>query len=329
MGPYIDAARKKIGAIASELQSGDPRPDVRFALVTFRDRGDEYVTRAHDFTPELSRMRGWLDDTTANGGGDTPESVLEGLKAGIVELGWSPNDGASMKLLYLVGDAAPHHYKDSPTEAWLADEALRRGIIMHTIACGSMEGDGQSFFESMARRTEGRPFRLAEVGRATRARASSPSVAPSISGAGATGTSSLGAAVSGSAKAYSSALGIAYKGAALPEVATRELTTTPLSVESGLLGAQLRVIRDRAAWSDLWAAHTSLAAGPRPPLPNVDFTVSQVLVLGGADEGLSLVKLESGDGVRWASLQLTASPGVRFVLIPADNTQVVAKGGGR
>jgi hypothetical protein len=56
MGPYIDAARQKIGAIANDLQSGDPRPEVRFALVSFRDRGDEYVTRVRDFSPELARM---------------------------------------------------------------------------------------------------------------------------------------------------------------------------------------------------------------------------------------------------------------------------------
>src|SRR5581483_2149938 len=56
-------------------------------------------------------------------------------------------------------------YAESPTEAWLANEALKRGIVLHTLACGGMGGDGQRFFEEMARRTEGRPFRLADAPR--------------------------------------------------------------------------------------------------------------------------------------------------------------------
>jgi hypothetical protein len=326
MGPWIDAARQKIESIANDLASGDPAPDVRFGLVLYRDKGDAFVTKTHDFTRSIDEMHGWLNATRADGGGDTPESVLEGLKAGIVELGWSPDDGNSVKLLYLVGDAEPHHYKDSPSEKWLADEALKRGIVMHTIACGSMEGNGQKFFEEMARRTEGRPFRLTDaVRRGTGARRSRE-----ISAAGATSASSLGAAVSGSARAYSSALGIAYKPSSLPPIAFTGLATPYYAGATGLLGAQVRLIADQAAWTDLWAAHTSLASdaseGRRPAPPLVDFQRVQVLVLGGADAGLDLVKLETGDGVRWATVRAGA-PGVRFLVVPADKSIVITKGG--
>jgi Mg-chelatase subunit ChlD len=326
MQPWIDAARQKIDAIATELAAGDPPPDVRFALVTYRDKGDAYVTRTRDFTRDLAAMRTWLTDTRADGGGDTPEAVLEGLKAGVVELSWSPDDGQSMKLLYLVGDAPPHHYKDSPTEAFIAAEALRRGIVLHTIACGSMDSAGQGFFEEMARRTEGRPFRLADsVPRRESTAAARARLAAHVSAAGATGTTSLGAAVSSSARAYSSALGIKYASTARP------VTTAPLAVpsssSSGLLGAQLRVVSDQTAWTDLWAAHTSVEERSSPP-PAVDFSRFQVLVLGGADAGLELTRLEAGDGVRWATLRSSA-PGVRFLVVPTDKTVIVAKGGAR
>ncbi len=185
-----------------------------------------------------------------------------------------------------------------------------------------MEGDGQKFFEEMARRTEGRPFRLTDVvarsGAGARGR---------VSAAGATSTVSLGAAVSNSARAYSTALGIAYKPSALPPIAFSTLPTPAQASSTGLLGAQLRTISDQGAWTDLWAAHTSL--GPdanRPPPPAIDFARSQVIVLGGADAGLELVKLETGDGVRWATVR-AAAPGVRFVVIPADKSIVITKGG--
>jgi Mg-chelatase subunit ChlD len=320
MQPWIDAARQRIDAIATDLAAGQPPPDVRFALVTYRDKGDAYVTKAHDFTRALEEMRGWLKDTRADGGGDTPEAVLEGLKAGIVQLGWSADDGQTMRLLYLVGDAPPHHYKDSPTEAWLANEALRRGIVLHTIACGGMDQAGQGFFEEMARRTEGRPFRLTD---AVSRRESTATARARLSAAGATSTSSLGAAVSSSARAYSSALGIRYAPSARPIPVTP--LTVPTTLTSGLLGAQLRVISDQTAWSDLWSAHTSTVEAA-PPAPPVDFSRYQVVVLGGSDAGVELIQLEGGDGVRWATLR-SAVPGPRFVLVPADKTVIVAKGG--
>jgi hypothetical protein len=326
MGPWIDSARRKIDAVASDLAAGQPPPDIRFALVTYRDKGDAYVTRAHDFTRELGTMREWLRDTRAEGGGDTPESVLEGLKAGLVGLAWTPSSGNSMKLLYLVGDAPPHHYLDSPTEAWIAAEALRRGIVIHTIACGEMEADGQKFFEEMARRTEGRPFRLTEsVPRRDATAAARARLGSTVSAAGATGTTSLGAAVSGSARAYSSALGIKYTASARP--IANAPATVPTVSSTGLLGAQIRVVSDARALTDLWAAHVSTIAGAPPP-PSIDFARNQLLVLGGADAGLELTALESGDGVRWATVR-TASPGVRFLLVPADPAPLIAKGGSR
>jgi hypothetical protein len=318
MQPWIDAARERIDAISSEIAAGDPPPDVRFALVTFRDRGDAYVTRKRDFTRELATMRGWLKETNADGGGDTPESVLEGLKVGIVDLDWSVGDQSTMKLLYLVGDAPPHHYAESPTEEWLANEALKRGIVLHTLACGGMADEGQRFFEEMARRTEGRPFRLSDAPRRRHASAATTA-------AGATTTTSLGAAVSGSARAYSSAIGIAYKPTAQP-VALTPIAPPAIGAPSGLLGGGLRRVTDASALSDLWAAHASLAGDTRHPAPpKIDFVKSELLVLGGEDAGLELVALEPGDGVRFATVRAGA-PGPRFVIVPADARPIVIKG---
>src|SRR5215470_6378384 len=61
MEPWIDAARSRIAGIAHDLASGDPQPEVRFALVEFRDKGDAFVTRVHPFSPELAVMQKELD----------------------------------------------------------------------------------------------------------------------------------------------------------------------------------------------------------------------------------------------------------------------------
>jgi hypothetical protein len=137
MGPYIDEARRRIKDIADGLATGTPRPELRFALVSFRDKGDEYVTRLDKLTAKIDEIKGALDRTKAAGGGDTPESVLEGLAVAIRQLDWSVTDGHVIKLIYLVGDAPAHHYDDSPREKDLAAEARHKGIVIHTIVCGN------------------------------------------------------------------------------------------------------------------------------------------------------------------------------------------------
>lgn len=308
MGPWIDEARARIKAIAADLAAGDPQPDVRFALVSYRDRGDAYVTRVHPFDRDLGAMRAALDATRAQGGGDTPEAVLEALAVGIDGLKWSDTPG-TVKLLYLVGDARPQHYPDGPDEQTLLTLALERGIVIHTIACGRMSTSGQAFFEQMARFSEGRPFRLADgvkVG-----------AGPTAAGAAAAG--SLRAAVSGTARAYTGAAGVTFAGVPVKVTA---LPTSPTPA-SGLMGAHLRVVADAATWADLWRAHVGAEDAPPTP-PAVDFAAQQVLATGGADAGLELVGLAESDGVRVATVR-PAAPGVRFALVPAADAPVVVR----
>ena len=86
MGSYIAEARSRIKDIAEALSHGTPAPALRFALVSFRDKGDAYVTRLDKFTAKIDEIKQALDRTEAAGGGDTPESVLEGLAVAIRQL---------------------------------------------------------------------------------------------------------------------------------------------------------------------------------------------------------------------------------------------------
>src|SRR5687767_1611367 len=48
MSGLIDAAKRKIWAIANEIAKGKPAPRIRMGLVAYRDKGDAYVTRTFD-----------------------------------------------------------------------------------------------------------------------------------------------------------------------------------------------------------------------------------------------------------------------------------------
>lgn len=309
MGSYIDEARRRIKDIADGLASGTPTPALRFALVSFRDKGDAYITRLDKFTAKIDEIKGALDRTTAGGGGDTPESVLEGLAVAIRQLDWSATDGHVIKLIYLVGDAPAHHYDDSPSEKGLAAEARKKGIVIHTIVCGrGMGPEGLATWDQLARLTEGRTLTLADGSRAAVARTGAASGAPATT---------LAAGIGSTTKAYSASVGVDYGSS--PAVAT-----TPLAVadpgRSGLVGAQVRWIDDPLAWSDLWAAHVSvLPDAARTPPPAVDFTRSHVLVVGGADAGLEVESVHATSSGNAATLK-PAAAGVRFVVIPRGGT---------
>ena len=311
MGAYIEQARARIGQIAQSLAEGEPKPDVHFALVAFRDKGDEFVTRVKPFTPKLEEMKAYLDATVAAGGGDTPEAVLEALKAALVELAWTPKqskgDENVVRLIYLVGDAPAQHYADSPEESWLAREARNRGIVLHSIACGA-DASLEATFDGLARHTEGRFFRLDESARSL-ARAGLAGQSPGLSGT-----------LTDTTRAYSSSIGVNYAGGSGTALATAPLSgVEPLGDRSGLLGAHVRWARTGAVWSALWKAHVSaLPAAEQPAVPAIDFSKQQVLVLGGSDAGLELVSVERKGARRVAKVKPGASPGVRFFVVEAE-----------
>jgi Mg-chelatase subunit ChlD len=135
MGGLIDGAKRKIWSIARRIGEGRPRPALSIALVGYRDRGDEYVTRVHDFSRDMDEVHERLMAFQASGGGDTPEHVSAALGAAVNQLSWS--HGPALRIIFLVGDAPPHvDYQDGHDYARYARTARGRGIAVETIQCG-------------------------------------------------------------------------------------------------------------------------------------------------------------------------------------------------
>ncbi|MEO1294071.1 MAG: vWA domain-containing protein, partial [Pseudomonadota bacterium] len=107
MSGLIEGAKRKIWSIATKLQDLEPRPEVRFGLIGYRDRGDAYVTKRFDLTDDVQKIYGELLAFRAEGGGDTPESVNQALSEAINDLAWSQEETV-FRAAFLVGDAPPH-----------------------------------------------------------------------------------------------------------------------------------------------------------------------------------------------------------------------------
>ncbi|UPT74638.1 MAG: VWA domain-containing protein [Elusimicrobiota bacterium] len=155
MGGLIEGAKQRVWAIANEIAKGKPSPRVKMGLVAFRDKGDEYVTKSFDLSENLDATYKDLLSLEVNGGGDGPEHVIAGLDAAVEKMSWS-KDPKTFKVVYLVGDAAPHEdYADSPTLASVMEKAVRRGLVVNSVQCGA-DHDTTIAFTRVARLGEGR-----------------------------------------------------------------------------------------------------------------------------------------------------------------------------
>src|SRR4051812_15543898 len=60
MSGLIEGAKQKIWSIANEIVAAKPTPIVKFSLVAYRDRGDEYVTKLTPLTDDIDAVYGEL-----------------------------------------------------------------------------------------------------------------------------------------------------------------------------------------------------------------------------------------------------------------------------
>ena len=140
------------------------KPEVRMGLVAYRDHGDAYVTQVTPVTRDLDKIYNTLMAYKADGGGDSPEDVRQALADGVHRVGWSPRSNNIAQILFLVGDAPPHDdYGNEPDTVASASEAVKAGILVNTIQCGTMHGTDIAW-KRISRAGEGQYFAIAQDG---------------------------------------------------------------------------------------------------------------------------------------------------------------------
>jgi len=154
MSGLIAGAKAKIWQIANQVLTGKPRPKVRIALVPYRDKGDDYVTKVYDLSDNIDQVYQDLMTFQASGGGDGPENVNQALHDAVNKIKWSPDRG-TLKIIYLVGDWPPHNeYQDVPTYDKIAHQAITKGIYINAVLCGN-NAEARKVWTEVARAAEG------------------------------------------------------------------------------------------------------------------------------------------------------------------------------
>jgi hypothetical protein len=155
MGDEIDALKSTILEISAQIDALEQRPDVRYGLVTYRDRGDVYVTRVHGFTQDVIDFQRTLSAVTASGGDDYPESLNEALHDALHGVEW--RESKTVRLIFLVADAPPH--LDYSQDYDYAEEmiiAAGRGAKIFPIASSGLDDQGEYIYRQIAQFTGGK-----------------------------------------------------------------------------------------------------------------------------------------------------------------------------
>ena len=151
MGDELKYLQSELRGITAAIQKRFPEVEQRFALILYRDDGDEYVTRPFDFTPSIDTFHRNLSKQSAAGGGDYPEAMHRGLEEAN-QLRWREQDSA--RVLFLIADAPPH--AQHMTRTMTAANALRkRGVAIYPVACSGYDDACEVIMRSCAMLTGG------------------------------------------------------------------------------------------------------------------------------------------------------------------------------
>ncbi len=154
MSDEIQRIKETLSSMTGKLQGLEREVDMRYGAVLYRDIGDQYVTKQHGFTQDLDAFDKALQAIKANGGGDSPESLNQGLAVAIDGLAW--RDGVA-KLVFLIADAPPHmDYKGDVLYGQSLQAAVARGIKIHSVAASGLDAAGTVVFRQVAHFTRGK-----------------------------------------------------------------------------------------------------------------------------------------------------------------------------
>ena len=155
MADEINQIKTTLLSISTRIGELPSRPDLRFGMVTYRDRGDEFITRVYDFDRDVQQFSNTIREVVADAGGDNPESLNEGLHVAVHEPSWRLDN--AIRLVFLVADAPPHlDYAQDYDYAKEMMEASRRGIKIFAIASSGLDDQGEYIFRQIAQHTMGR-----------------------------------------------------------------------------------------------------------------------------------------------------------------------------
>ncbi|MCJ7824186.1 MAG: VWA domain-containing protein [Anaerolineales bacterium] len=155
MSDEIQQLKDNMISVSERIHALPSAPNVRFGMTIYRDRDDLFVSRTFDFTTDIQAFTDELADVVAEGGGDYPESLNEGLHNALQLPEWRVEETVS--LIFLIADAPPHlDYSQDFDYAQEIFTAAENGIKIFPLASSGLDDQGEYIFRQLAQVTGGK-----------------------------------------------------------------------------------------------------------------------------------------------------------------------------
>jgi hypothetical protein len=153
MGDEMEYLQTEIRSISMRIEKVYPDAEQRWALIVYRDVGDEYVTQNFDFDTDPETFRSNLAAQSVGGGGDFPEAPEAAFEA-MNQLSWRTDD-ATARLAFWVADA-PYHDRDAADMTAAIAGAQSLGVHIYPVASSGIDEFTELGMRSAAQLTGGR-----------------------------------------------------------------------------------------------------------------------------------------------------------------------------
>jgi len=154
MGDEISFLKAELNDVMKQVKKNYPKTFFRYGNVFYRDQGESYVTRKMPFTTSLNTSVEFINNQTANGGGDYEEAVEIALDTAIHQLKWNPN--AISRILFLVLDAPPHNSPEIQASLELSMRtAAKKGIRIIPLVASGVNKEAEYLMRTIALATNG------------------------------------------------------------------------------------------------------------------------------------------------------------------------------
>jgi hypothetical protein len=152
MGDEMRYLSKEFDAIVANIEEKHPDVDIRFGLTLYKDKGDNFVVRDFPFTSNKNRMQKQLAGESANGGGDYPEAMEQGIEKGL-NASWRAENG--LRMMFLVADAPPHD-ENIKNMIPIIKQARKEGIHIYPIGASGVAKKAEFMMRYLALFTKSR-----------------------------------------------------------------------------------------------------------------------------------------------------------------------------
>ena len=154
MGDELEYIKTELVDVIEKVQGNNSQSAIYTSAIFYRDEGDSYVTRISNFTDNVSVTNNFINQQTADGGGDYPEAVHTALEKAMNELQWSSN--AKTRLMFLILDAPPHYENNIIVSIQHSvKKAAEKGIKMIPVTASGIDKETEFLMRFLAIATNG------------------------------------------------------------------------------------------------------------------------------------------------------------------------------